>query len=548
MPTLLRAALALALVTLPAAAEEPSDAGRADAATGDAREDSMFGEEEPAPAPAPAEAGPAFDSSDPATPNPLETPTDDDESARLTADDPNRLTSFVEATNDKLQIGGRAILQGIYGYRETPELAPAELPLTAPSLVDVYLDSRPNDRLRFYARGRLTYDLASPVRDRAAPSARNPFGSSANPLAQVDQLWLKFDVARTVFVTIGKQRIRWGAGRFWNPTDFLNQARLDPVAVADFRLGANLVKLHVPVPSLGWNFYGILDLQAVPTQANPAGQLTPARVGGALRGELLLGDAEVALTAYGRPTEEVLVDGTIRNDVTVRLGADLSMPLGPVDLRLESAFVRDPTLAYFEGTLDLDPVNLSIPTRRDRSKEFVPQVVAALEYSHPYSDEDSLTVSAEYFFNDAGYDDASLYPFFLGSAALVPTLDGPDPTFRDALGPKRVADIRAASSSFTPLYLGRHYVNLGVAVPNPGPLNDTMFGASVIGNLSDGSWLAQATVFQTVLTNLSVAVFARYNFGRAGEFLTRFDVPSPSGTVAIPPTRFQLFASLIVSI
>ena len=69
-------------------------------------------------------------------------------------------------------------------------------------------------------------------------------------------------------------------------------------------------------------------------------------------------------------------------------------------------------------------------------------MVAGLEVPIRYNDEDSVTIGAEYFYNDAGYDDASLYPWLV---------------FNDA---------------FTPFYLGKHYAGVYVFLPGPGALDD----------------------------------------------------------------------------
>ena len=66
---------------------------------------------------------------------------------------------------------------------------------------------------------------------------------------------------------MGLQRIKWGSGRFWNPTDFLNQQRKDPLDFFDKRLGVAMLKLHLPLEAQGWNIYGIVDFEDVSTMA-----------------------------------------------------------------------------------------------------------------------------------------------------------------------------------------------------------------------------------------------------------------------------------------
>ena len=57
------------------------------------------------------------------------------------------------------------------------------------------------------------------------------------------------------FLTLGVQPVRWGVGRIWNPTDFLNERQKDPLAIFDNRPGLPAAKLHIPNESTGTNGY-----------------------------------------------------------------------------------------------------------------------------------------------------------------------------------------------------------------------------------------------------------------------------------------------------
>ncbi len=426
--------------------------------------------------------------------------------AELAPVNPSAVFERASAANDKLAIGGRLFNQDQISFHEGEPLKDGTLSL--PTLLDVYLDGRPNDRLRAYIRGRLTYD---PSQVEGRPAA---FGGTQTPLvASLDQLWLKWDAYQRVFFTFGRQRVKWGAGRFWNPTDFLNPQRLNALAIVDTRLGATLFKVHVPVESLGWNFYAI---------ANLTGASTPGQMGGALRGEFVLGTAEVTLSAQvrnagaaGGPSEALVTQAaqsipgatadnlrsnlpTANGDVStlVQLGADISAGVGPLDLRLEGAlthgnkamFVTGPFSAERLGAAFLTPSGGAPLPAEFRDEEWIGQVVAGAEMSVKYSDEDSVGLGAEYFFNGAGTGDSANY----GGLLLV--------------------------GNFTPFYLGRHYAAVYASLLNPGTWNNTAFTVSCLGNLSDQSFLARLDYSVTVLTNLTVRAFGAYHFGNEGEF------------------------------
>lgn len=255
-----------------------------------------------------------------------------------------RLADRLEQTADPLAIGGQLYLR--YEASRTEAFGFQEDDVSAPGLLDVYLDARPSDRVRAYARGRLTHYA---VDDRTGTS--------------LDQLWLKFDVARTVFATVGRQHIKWGVGRLWNPTDFLMDVR-DPLAPFDERLGRSFLKLHLPWEALGWNLYAVGEV--VNDDGNERG-------GGAGRAELVVGPAEVAVTGYKR------------EDSPWRVGADVSAGLGPIDVRGEAATVGDPA-----DTWEV-------------------RAVGAIEAPFNYSDEDSATVGVEFLSNPTPEPSSPLY-------------------------------------------------------------------------------------------------------------------------------------------
>jgi hypothetical protein len=305
----------------------------ADEAAG--REAAMFGDPEPAPGAGtePDREAEMFGGDEGAAP------------AWTESDTESRLLERLQETDDTLAIGGqlylryvgsRSTLDGSVTVAEGIDPLPGsreEDDVSAPALLDIYLDARPSDRVRAYSRIRMTH-LA--VADRTD--------------WLLDQLWLKFDVGRTVFLTVGRQHIKWGVGRIWNPTDFLMEPR-NPLAVFDERTGRNFLKLHLPWESMGWNLYAVGEV------VSEEGKELP---GGAARAELVVGSAEVAVTAYKR------------EDLPVRIGVDLSAGLGPIDLRGEAAWYSDHEKA---------------------------RIVGGVEVPFNYSDEDSVTVGVEYLEN-----------------------------------------------------------------------------------------------------------------------------------------------------
>ena len=380
--------------------------------------------------------------------------------------------------DDTLQIGGVVWLRAQYNALSEGDFL--DFALVSPNLLDLYLDARPNERLRFFTQGRLNFD---PTIEEGAVSA---FGTPLERTSvQLDQIWIKFDVAQAVYLTVGKQRIRWGSSRLWNPTDFLNLQRLDPLAFFDQRLGVTLVKAHVPIEALGWNFYGIANLESA---------TNPSEVGGAVRAEVVLGPAELALSFAAR-----------KNNPD-RYGIDVSAGVWELDVRAELAILHGVTTPFFRAPGD-GPREISFSDDRDeeqggavqRADDLIPQLVIGAEWAARYGDDDVVILGFEYFFNDAGYADETFYPDLV------------------------------LAGVFTPLYVGRHYLGLSVILAGPGTWDDVSFTWSSIANVSDLSAVARLDVAWNVLTYLSVRAFLSVH---AGDGELRFALDQPIQIVA----------------
>src|SRR4029079_7853271 len=115
------------------------------------------------------------------------------------------------------------------------------------------------------------------------------------------------------------------------------------------------------------------------------------------------------------------------------------------------------------------------------------QAVFGANYSRKYNDNDLWTVGAEYFYNQPGYADASLYPGLLSNNTGVPQLNF--------------------------FYTGRHYAALFASFPAPYSWNYTTFTLSTIGNISDLSFVSRLDYSLTVLTHLSFEAFAAVHYG-----------------------------------
>lgn len=439
---------------------------------------------------------------------------------------------------DPLRLGGQLYLRAQTLWQE--DVAPADWSLSTPNLLDLWLDARPNERVRAFTLARMRYDPTAPVTDESAlPAAEQALLTYATttsglvtgvrgPRVFLDQLWVNFDVGRQVFVTAGKQHVKWGVGKFWNPTDYLHPVRRDPLAVFDERTGTTMVKVHVPWERRGWNAYGVALLEDVAGQVEPTNRVGRIGVGG--RAEVVAGTVELGADALAQ-------DGR-----RPRFGVDVSAGIWDLDVYAEAALRTSRDAPRWT---EVDP-GAPLVTRyaRDDPEGFTPAVVLGGSWSANYSDEDALTVGAEYSFDDAGYDSKDVYPFLLAGA---PELTG------DPAAPFRQRD----PTAFRPFYLGRHYAGAFLLLPSPGRWNDTTFTLSVLGNLSDRSFVARLDHALLALTYLRVESFVAASFGaRGGEFRLGLDVPLsdvapglPSDqAISVPAPVLQLGLALRVAL
>lgn len=407
-----------------------------------------------------------------------------------------RDTTFDAIREDPLAIGGQLYLRSMVTLSDRGSAGSQTFSM--PHLLDLYLDARPEERVRGFISGRLSYDPT------VGAGSTDQLGQSRESTSIVlDQLWLKTDIARRVFLTVGQERVKWGATRLWNPNDFVNAQRKDPLTLFDERTGIPLIKLHVPADT--WNIYLLGLFGGASTLESP---------GVAFRVEKAFASAELALS------------GVAGKGRRTAFGLDLSTALGPFDLTAEVSLTDERDTLEYTGTLDFD--TFETPTGSPRGK-WIPRVSAGIQYAFKPNDDDVMYLGLEAFYNPAGYDDPALYPWLIVQGA------------------------------FTPFYLGKAYLGLSWVVPQPGNWDDSSFNVSALGNLSDSTYLVRLDFSQTLHTRLKLEAYAQTQFGkRGGELHFALEIPEippipevlPDGIgpISVPATSVLLGVNLRLSI
>ena len=170
------------------------------------------------------------------------------------------------------------------------------------------------------------YAVVRPFEDRSyVDMTLDPYeGSDMRWRATVHRLYMRYSVERADF-TLGRQRIAWGSGRIWNPTDLFNPNSPLSVEPAEKR-GADGVRLALRP-------CGNLSLEAAWAIGADEGDL---RWG--LRGGTTIGSYDVSL-----------MGGRFRDRDVV--GVDFTGYIGDAGFRGEIAHSHEPGCGYLQAVL-----------------------------------------------------------------------------------------------------------------------------------------------------------------------------------------------------
>ena len=232
--------------------------------------------------------------------------------------------SLLTSAEENTQIGGTISTEADYYIQKG--LALYQNLISNPNILFLYLDSKLENDNRVFARIRAFYDptglsSGSP----SASSYTNPYGFSSgnsdNLSVNLQELRISANLDHKLFFTIGRQKVKYGAAKFFNPTDFLNSQPFDFFLPSDERTGVDMVKMQIPSGTA--NLYAV-GLTGNPTNGNPAG--------GYFRGELGY-DGIANFLESG----EISLSGYLPKGLPGRGGFDISQGVGDLDVYFEGA-------------------------------------------------------------------------------------------------------------------------------------------------------------------------------------------------------------------
>jgi hypothetical protein len=270
-------------------------------------------------------------------------------------------------------------------------------------------------------------------------------------LLGVKEMFVDFNIANTVYFRAGKQVLQWGTGYFWNPTDLINIehksfGNLDALREGVFGLRSDVVfspRIHL---------YTFLNFNAVEDISNAAL---------AARMEFLVGSFEFAFSGWYKSTKIPV------------FGVDFTAPLfWSLNLTGEAS------LSWGDNQDKMNTTGV-IYSIRDR---LVPKIDVGLSRTFDAFDvQDRISVNAEFFYNDSGYDE---YMFELLSLANRKVF---------------------FSGDYQPGFYGKYYAALFVTV-NKFIVSDMTLALSGIGNFSDMSGIVMAALSYAPVNNFTVSL------------------------------------------
>jgi hypothetical protein len=238
--------------------------------------------------------------------------------------------------------------------------------ITSPMTLELYLDAQMKNDVRAFFKGRLLHDSAV---DESVPSPLTG-GAQKQNTSYLDEMKISFNTRRKIFWTVGRQKIKWGASKFWNPTDFINMTKRDFLRQEDLRSGISMVKAHIPWRASNFYLIGVNEAANESSQNGLAGRF-----------EIPINTSEWTMSAYSRKGQKT------------RLGSDISFALSDFDIYLEGA-------------------QTDVATDKSAS--------GGLSYEFKYNDDDTATLGLEGFWQENGASDKAEYAARLAAGQFVP--------------------------------------------------------------------------------------------------------------------------------
>jgi hypothetical protein len=284
----------------------------------------------------------------------------------------------------------------------------------------------------------------------------------------IKEFFLDANIAKAVYLRVGKQVLQWGRGYFWQPTDLININKKDFLNLSFNREGVFGLKAHVPFGTVV-NLYSFIDLTGINSIDETAG---------AVKAEFLLGATEFAFSAWGKKHNFPVycLDFSTRFLKKLDCWGELAMSYGDNQRRL-----RTGTNSVFP----FPPQIVSVPYQIQN--KWSPKACLGFSTTFDIQLQDRLMLTAEFYFDNNGYDGRSI-----PGAAFIPT-----------------------SGVYIPGYFGKFY---GAFFGSFADFfnQDLTLTFNAIANLSDGSFILSPGLTWTPQFNFTISLSENGFCGKNG--------------------------------
>jgi len=258
--------------------------------------------------------------------------------------------------------------------------------------VGAYADLRQSDLVRLYAAGSFNYGSSNSTTS----------GSSSPSTFALDELFIDTFAAETVFFRLGKQRISWGVGNWFKPSDVLSLSAIDPDDPTAAREGPFAFKVDVPM-----KLNHLMVYMVPPISENAASSSIASKY------DLVVNGWELSFGAYARA------------DMLARPRAIFSFTgaIGSFDVYGENVLLYGSDRIYAKesstpGTYE---------AYRVENEPFF-QSTLGVKYSKSYSGGLSYSIHVQGYYNGMGYADSSIMQSAAAKAAIKKAIEDDYPT------------------------------------------------------------------------------------------------------------------------
>jgi hypothetical protein len=239
--------------------------------------------------------------------------------------------------------------------------------------VTAYADLRQSDLVRLYAAGSFNYDPSNYLSTKEYDSGT----------FSLDELFVDTQINEKVFFRLGKQRISWGVGYWYKPSDVLSLSAIDPDDPTAARNGPFAFKIDVPMKLNHLMVYMVPPVSGLADSSSMAAKY-----------DLVVNGWELSFAGYGRA------------DLEARPRAIFTFTgaVGAFDVYGENVLLYGSDRTYVRES------STTPGTYETYSVEDAPffQSTLGLKYSVSKSSGFSFSAHLQGYYNGTGYADATI--------------------------------------------------------------------------------------------------------------------------------------------